>query len=86
MQSTDGGRKLKQNITLSLDKEIIHAGKMIAAQQRTTLNQLLRKELKKIIRNLNYYNLSKQKAIAAMKKGFDSGMDDCPSRDDIHER
>ena len=77
---------MKQNITISLDKELIRTGKMIAAQQGTSLNRMLRLELEKIIRNARQYDLAKQKASAAMKAGFHSGMDRCPSRDDLHER
>jgi len=77
---------LKQNITISLDKDLIQAGKMIAAQQGTSLNRMLRMELERIIRNLRQYEMAKQKAIAAMKTGFHSGMDRYPSRDELHER
>jgi len=77
---------LKQNITISLDKELIQAGKVIAAQQGTSLNRMLRLELEKIIRNARQYDTAKQKAIAAIKAGFHSGMVRYPSRDDLHER
>ena len=77
---------MKQNITISLDKDLIQAGKMIAAQQGTSLNRMLRMELERIIRNAKKYDMAKQKAIAAMKAGFHSGMDRYPSRDELHER
>lgn len=77
---------MKQNITISLDKELIQAGKVIATQKGTSLNRMLRMELEKIIRNARQYDVAKQKAIAAMKEGFDSGMDRYPSRDELHER
>ena len=77
---------MKQNITISLDKDLIQAGKVIAAQQGTSLNRLLRLELERIIRNLRQYDMAKQKAIAAMKAGFHSGLDHYPSRDELHER
>jgi hypothetical protein len=77
---------VKQNITISLDKDLIQAGKMIAAQQGTSLNRMLRLELERIIRNAKKYDMAKQKAIAAMKAGFHSDMDRYPSRDELHER
>ena len=77
---------MKQNITISLDKDLIQAGKAIAAQQGTSLNRMLRMELERIIRNVRQYDTAKQKAIAAMKAGFHSGMDRYPSRDELHER
>lgn len=77
---------MKQNITISLDKGLISAGKMIAAQQGTSLNRMLRQELEKIIRNARQYEMAKQKAIAAMKTGFHSGVECYVSRDQLHER
>ena len=77
---------MKQNITISLDKDLISAGKLIAAQQGTSLNRMLRLELERIIRNAKQYDMAKRKAIAAMKAGFHSGMDRYPSRDELHER
>ncbi|MDP2267688.1 MAG: hypothetical protein Q8K46_00820 [Deltaproteobacteria bacterium] len=77
---------MKQNITISLDKDLIQTGKVIAAQKGTSLNQMLRQELEKIIRNVRQYDMAKQKAVAAMNRGFHSGMDRYPSRDQLHER
>ena len=77
---------MKQNITISLDKHLIQTGKAIAAQRGTSLNRMLRLELERIIRNAKRYDMAKQKAIAAMKAGFHSGMDRYPSRDELHER
>ncbi|MBU0575732.1 MAG: hypothetical protein KJ704_05750 [Proteobacteria bacterium] len=77
---------MKQNITINLDKDLIRAGKLIAAQQGTSLNRMLRLELERIIRNAKQYDTAKQKAIAAMNEGFHSGRDRYPSRDELHER
>ena len=77
---------MKQNITISLDKDLIQTGKVIAVQQGTSLNRMLRLELEKIIRNARQYDMAKQKAVAAMNAGFHSGMDRYPSRDQLHER
>ena len=77
---------MKQNITISLDNDLIRAGKLIAAHQGTSLNRMLRMELERIIRNVRQYDMAKQKAIAAMKAGFNSGMDRYPARDVLHER
>ena len=77
---------MKQNITISLDKDLIQTGKVIAAQRGTSLNRMLRLELEKIIRNARQYDMAKQKAIAAMRAGFQSGLARYPSRDELHER
>ena len=77
---------MKQNITITLDKELINAGKVIAAQRGTSLNRMLREELEKLIRNAKNYEAAKQKAIAQIKTGFDSGCVRYPARDDLYER
>jgi hypothetical protein len=77
---------LKQNITISLDKDLIQTGKVIAAQRGTSLNRMLRLELERIIQNASQYDMAKQKAIAAMKAGFHSDIDRYPARDELHER
>lgn len=77
---------MKQNITISLDQDLIQAGKVIAAKRGTSLNRMLRLEMEKMIRNAKQYDTAKQKAIAAMKTGFYSGVNCYPSRDEIHER
>lgn len=77
---------MKQNITISLDKELIRIGKVIAAQKGTSLNRMLRLELERTIRNARQYDIAKQKAITAMKEGFQADMDCYPSRDELHER
>lgn len=77
---------MKQNITISLDKDLIQTGRVIAAQRGTSLNRMLRQELERIIGNVRQYDMAKQNSIAAMKAGFHSGMDCYPSRDELHER
>ena len=76
---------MKQNITVSLDRDLVRTGRLIAAQQGTSLNRMLRLELERISRNAKQYDTAKQKTIAAIKKGFHSGMDRYPSRDELHE-
>lgn len=77
---------MKQNITISLDKDLIQTGKLIAAQRGTSLNRMLREELERMIRDARQYDAAKRRAIAAMKTGFKSGMDGYPVRDGLHER
>jgi hypothetical protein len=86
VKKREGVVALKQNITISLDKEMIQAGKVIAAQKGTSLNRMLRQEMERIIREARQYDTAKQNAIAAMKRGFQSGTDRLPAREELHER
>ena len=77
---------MKQNITITLDKDLISAGKIIASQRGTSLNRMLREELEKLIRTARNYETAKQRAIVQMKTGFDSGCASYSSRDELYER
>jgi len=77
---------MKQNITITLDKELINAGKVIAAQRGTSLNRMLREELEKLIRAARNYETAKQRAIVQLKTGFNSGCSTYPARDELYER
>jgi len=46
---------LKQNITLSLDKELIKKAKILAAQRQMSISHMLSEELKKIIEDAEIY-------------------------------
>jgi hypothetical protein len=81
-----GGIKMKQNITLSLDKDLIKKSKIIAAQRETSISQMLSDELAGIIRRTEQYELAKRKALANLKKGFRFGGRILSSRESLHER
>ena len=67
---------MKQNITLSIDKEIIKNARVLAAQR----------ELQKLIEDSIEYERSKKKALHYMAKGFHLGGKITVSREELHER
>ena len=64
---------MKQNITLSLDKEIIKKGRIIAAMKESSISKMLGDTLKKIIEEEEAYEASKRSALHYLKKGFHLG-------------
>jgi hypothetical protein len=76
---------MKQNITLSLEKDLIKKGKIIASKRETSLSRLLSDFLKQIITEEEFYELSKRKAIKILDRGFHLGGKIC-SREELHER
>jgi hypothetical protein len=85
--NTDGlGGRMKQNITLRLDRELIKKGMVIASRKGTSLNQLLSDFLKQIIAQEEYYELSKRNAFSLLDKGFHLGGKINCSSDKLHER
>ena len=76
---------MKQNITLSLEKDLIKKGKIIASKRETSLSRLLSDFLKQIINEEEFYELSKRNAMNMLDKGLHLGGKIC-SREELHER
>jgi len=77
---------MKQNITLSLDKNLINKAKIIAAQRQTSISRLLSEELEKIIVDSVEYGRAKKRALDHLDKGFHFGGKITVSREKLHER
>lgn len=77
---------MKQNITLSLEKDLIKKGKVIASRKEISLSRLLSDFLKQIINEEEFYELSKRKALSILDKGFHLGGKITCSREELHER
>ena len=77
---------MKQNITLSLEKDLIKKGKIIASKKETSLSRLLSDFLKEVINEEERYELSKRKAISILNKGYHLGGKILCSREKLHER
>jgi hypothetical protein len=77
---------MKQNITLSIDKNLIRKAKVMAAQKQTSISQMLSRELEKIIQNTERYTWAKKRAFANLRKGFHLGGKKVFSREELHER
>lgn len=77
---------MKQNITLSLDKELLKKGKVIASKKETSLNRLLSDFLKQVIEDEESYDMSKKKALGILNKGVHLGGEITCSREELHER
>jgi hypothetical protein len=79
-------QKMKQNITISLDKDLIKKGKIIASKKETSLNRLLSDFLKQIIEKEDYYEQCKRKALSILDKGYHLGGKITYTKEDLHER
>lgn len=77
---------MKQNITLSIDKDLIRKAKILAAQKQTSISGMLSRELEKIIDDSEEYELFKRKALININQGFHLGGKITVSREELHER
>jgi hypothetical protein len=78
----------KQNITLSLPREILKKGKMLAAKKGVSLNELVRELLQANTENEEEYQASAERQIKRMKEGIRLGTKGKISwkRDQLYQR
>lgn len=77
---------MKQNITLSIDKNLIRKAKIMAAQNQTSISRMLSRELEKMVQKAERYEWAKKRAVANLGKGFHLGGQKMVSREELHER
>lgn len=77
---------MKQNLTISLESELVVKARVISAKRRTSISRMLSDELRRMIERDEQYHSAKQKALADLKKGFHMGGRITTTRDDLHER
>ena len=77
---------MNQNITLSLDKELIRKVKHVAVERGTSISGLLADHLRRIVEEDEEYQRARKKAVALMKRGLKLGGKIRASRDEWHER
>ncbi|GLI53846.1 DUF6364 family protein [Thermodesulfovibrio yellowstonii] len=78
----------KQNITLSLPKDLLKKAKSIAIREDKSLSQLIREVLEERIRKTEDYNKAMQRQLKILRKGFNLGTEGNISikRTELHDR
>ena len=77
---------MKQNITLALDREILLAARVFAAQQGTSVSAMLADELRVRIGKERRYDHSKQIALAMLEQPWSLGGHGIKDREALHDR
>ena len=77
---------MKQNIILSLDKELLRKVKHVAVERGTSISGLLAEHLEQIVEQDKEYELARKKAVGLMKRGLKLGGKIRATRDEWHER
>ena len=77
---------MKQNITLSIERDIIQKARVLAAQRQSSVSQMLSRELERLVIDSESYELAKRSAIAKLKSGFHLGGKIVVSREELHVR
>ncbi len=78
----------RQNITLSVPKDILRRVKHIAVDRRTSVSGLMIGMLEDLVRHEDAYTQAREHHLALLKKGFDLGTHGKITwiRDELHER
>ncbi|MCU7846644.1 MAG: hypothetical protein KZQ89_01335 [Candidatus Thiodiazotropha sp. (ex Lucinoma kastoroae)] len=76
---------MKQNITISLDKQLIQKARVIAARRGSSVSRMLADELAQLVSDSERYERSCIQAKADLEQGMDLGVRRV-SRDELHER
>lgn len=78
----------RQNVTLSIPKEILIKAKHIAVSRRTSLSGLLTKTLEEIVSGEEGYRQACERQLKALEEGMNLGLEGAVewTREEIHER
>lgn len=78
----------KQNVTLSLPKDILQKAKILSIKRETSLSGLLTEVLTEIVNQSDRYEIAKKNHLALLEKGVNFGSNGQATwtRDDLHER
>lgn len=77
---------MKQNITLSIEKELIKKGKILAARKEISVSKMMANMLRDVVYQHERYEASKRSALEIMKKGMHLGGRINWKRKDLYER
>ncbi|MCP4754193.1 MAG: hypothetical protein GY866_25180 [Proteobacteria bacterium] len=77
---------MKQNITLSIEKEILQKAKILAAQRQTSVSGMLGLELERIVTDAAQYEQARRSAVEKFETGFHMGGKITASREELHDR
>src|SRR6266436_5764779 len=86
--SVDGEKELamKQNVTISLDRQMIRKAKIVAARRDTSISGLLAQQIEILVGEEEEYERAERQAVALLDQGFHLGGGTPASREELHER
>jgi len=76
----------RQNLTISLPREIIYKAKVLAARRATSISGLLAEQIELLVGEDEAYERAKRQAFLLLDQGFHLGGAIRASRDELHER
>ena len=83
MPSSRDGR---QNVTMSLSKQVLKKARILAARRETSISGLLAQEIATLVDNEDAYERAERQALSLLDQGFHLGGVIRAGRDDWHDR
>src|SRR4029077_3949530 len=77
---------IKQNVTISLDRQTIRKAKIVAARRDTSISGLLAQQIVILVGEDEAYERAERQAVALLDEGFHLGGGAPASREELHER
>ncbi|HEY0513371.1 MAG TPA: DUF6364 family protein [Thermoanaerobaculia bacterium] len=77
---------MQRNITLTLDEDLIHKARVLAARRNRSVSALLREELSRLVAEDDTYETAKRAALKRLEQGAHLGGGLLPRRDELHDR
>ena len=76
----------KQNVTISLSRQVLKKAKILAARRETSISGLLTQQIEFLVGDEEAYERAERQALALLEEGFHMGGAIRASRDEWHER
>ena len=76
----------KQNVTISLSRQVLKKARILAARRETSISGLLAQEIESLVGSEEAYERAQRQALALLDKGFHLGGLIQATRDEWHER
>jgi hypothetical protein len=76
----------KQNVTISLSRQVLKKARILAARRETSISGLLAREVEILVGEEEAYTRAEQQAAELLDKGFHLGGGMPARREELHER
>jgi len=80
------GKEHKQNVTISLSRQVLKKAKILAARRETSISGLLAQAIESLVGEEEAYEQAERQALALLDKGFRFGGVIRATRNELHER
>jgi len=77
---------MRQNLTISLDRQTLQKAKVLAAKRSMSISGLLARQIEILVGEEEAYERAERHALALLDQGFHLGGVIRASRDELHER